>query len=148
MKIPASTNGFSTIAIPKLGCGLDQMNWQEVVKLLPDIFDYAEVQIVVYAVEENGVHAMSADFYADDGMERYSEECFFENKEFETDFTEDSKPCQPTCDEHFPVLRKKEYNNRLIDHYLQYQPKELTNYVTSRKMISSPQTLQTKKIYF
>ena len=26
MKIHASTNGFSTIAIPKLGCGLDQMN--------------------------------------------------------------------------------------------------------------------------
>ena len=38
MKIHASTNGVSTIAIPKLGCGLDQMNWQEVVKLLRDIF--------------------------------------------------------------------------------------------------------------
>ena len=34
MKIHASMNGVSTIAIPKLGCGLDQMNWQEVVKLL------------------------------------------------------------------------------------------------------------------
>ena len=31
MKIHASTNGVSTIAIPKLGRGLDQMNWQEVV---------------------------------------------------------------------------------------------------------------------
>ena len=31
-------NGLSTIAIPKLGCGLDQMNWQQVVKLLRDIF--------------------------------------------------------------------------------------------------------------
>ena len=47
MKIHASTNGFSTIAIPKLGCGLDQMNWQEVVKLLRDIFAYADVQFVV-----------------------------------------------------------------------------------------------------
>ena len=26
MKIHASTNGVSTIAIPKLGCGLDQLN--------------------------------------------------------------------------------------------------------------------------
>ena len=34
MKIYASMNGVSTIAIRKLGCGLDQMNWQEVVKLL------------------------------------------------------------------------------------------------------------------
>ena len=74
MKIHASTNGVSTIAIPKLGCGLDQMNWQEVVKLLRDIFAYADVQIVVYTLEENGVHALSAErdaeFYADDEIER------------------------------------------------------------------------------
>ena len=59
MKIHAGTNGVSTIAIPKLSCGLDQMNWQEVVKLLRDIFAYADVQIVVYTLEENGVHALS-----------------------------------------------------------------------------------------
>ena len=48
MKILASSNGVSTIAIPKLGCGLKQMKWQEVVKLLRDIFAYADVQIVMY----------------------------------------------------------------------------------------------------
>ena len=78
MKIHASTNGVSTIAIPKLSCGLDQMNWQEVVKLLRDIFAYADVQIVVYTLEENGVQSLSAEgdaeFYADDEIERYSEE--------------------------------------------------------------------------
>ena len=37
MKTHASMNGISTIAVPKLGCGLDQMNWQEVVKLLQDL---------------------------------------------------------------------------------------------------------------
>ena len=62
-------------------------------------------------------------------MERYSEEFLLENSELETDFTKDSKSCQPTCDEQFPVLREKEHKNRLIDHYLQYQPKELTNYI-------------------
>ena len=70
MKIHASTNGVSTIAINELGCGLDQMNWQEVVELLRDIFAYADVQIVVYTLEENGVRALStegdAEFYADD----------------------------------------------------------------------------------
>ena len=122
MKIHASTNGVSTLAIPKLGCGLDQMNWQEVVKLLRDIFAYADVQIVVYTLEENGVHALSAEgdaeFYANDEIERYSEEFLLENSELETDFTKDSKSCQPTCDQQFPVLREKEHNNRLIDHYL------------------------------
>ena len=53
LKIHARTNWVSTIAIPKLGCGLDQMNCREVVKLLRDIFAYADVQIVVYTLEEN-----------------------------------------------------------------------------------------------
>ena len=132
MKSHASTNGVSTIAIPKLGCGLDQKNWQGVVKLLRDIFAYADVQLVVYTLEENGVHALStggdAEFYADDEIERYSEEFLLENRELETHFTKDSKSCQPTSDEQFPVLREKDYNNRLIDHYLQNQPKELSNY--------------------
>ena len=133
MKIHASMNGISTTTIPKLGCGLDQMNWQEVVKLLQDIFAYADVQLVVYTLEENGIHALSAEgdaeFYADDEIERYSEEFLLENRELETDFTKVSKSCQPTCDEQLPVLREKDHNNRLIDHHLQYQPKELINYV-------------------
>ena len=133
MKSHASMKGVSTFAIPKLGCGLNQMNWQEVVKPLRDIFVCADVQIVVYTLEENGVHALShegnAEFYADDEIERYSEEFLLEERELETDFFKKSKSCQPTCDEQFPVLREKDHNNRLIDQYLQYQPKALINYV-------------------
>ena len=70
MKIHASTIGVSTNAIPKLGCGLDQMNWQEVVKLFRAICAYADVQILVHTLEESGVHALStevdAELYADD----------------------------------------------------------------------------------
>ena len=102
-------------------------------KLLRDIFAYADVQIVVYTLEENGVYALSAegdaDFYADDEIERYREEFLLENRELETDFTIDSKSCQSTCDDQFLVLREKDHDNRLIDHYLQYQPRELINYV-------------------
>ena len=57
------------------------------------------------------------------------EKSFLENRELDTDFTKNSKSCQPTCDEQFPFLREKDQNNQLIDHYLQYQPKELINYV-------------------
>ena len=132
MKIHASTNGVSTIAIPKLGCGLDQMNWQEVVKLLRDIFAYADVQTVVYTLEENGVHALSAEgdaeFYADDEIERYSEEFLLENHELETNFTKYSKSCQRPVSSNSQSFAK-DHNNRLIDHYLQYQPRELINYV-------------------
>ena len=133
MKIHASTNGVSTIATPKHCCGLDQINWQEVVKLLRDSFAYTDVQLLMYNLEENRVHALSAEgdteFYADDEMERHSEESLLENCELETNFTEDSKSCQPTCDEHFAVLREKNHNSRLINHYLKYQPKELIHYV-------------------
>ena len=122
MKIHACMNGVSTIAIPKLGCGLDQLSWQEVVQLFRYIFAYADVQLLVDTLEENGVHAMSyegdAEFYAEDEIERYSEEFFVENLELETDFIKDSKSCQSTCDEQFPILREKTHNNRLIDHYL------------------------------
>ena len=41
----------------------------------------------------------------------------------------DSKPCQPTCDEQFPVYREQDHNNRLLGHCLQCQPKDLINYV-------------------
>ena len=55
----ARTNGVSTIAITEVGCGLEQINWQEVVKLSRDIFAYADVQFVVYTLEENGVLVLS-----------------------------------------------------------------------------------------
>ena len=47
MQAQATMQGVSTIAIPKTGCGLDQMNWHDVVKLLRDIFAYSDIQIVV-----------------------------------------------------------------------------------------------------
>ena len=122
MKSHASTNGVSSIAIPKLGCGLDQMNWQEVVKKIRGVFAYADVQIVLYTLKENGVHALSAELdaeiYADGEIERYGGDLLLENRQSETDFTKDSKPCQPTCDEQFPILREIDHNNRLSDLYL------------------------------
>ena len=47
----------------------------------------------------------------------------------ETEFTSDARSCQLVCDEQFPVLRPKEQNEALIEHYLQYQPKQLIDYV-------------------
>ena len=109
------------------------MNWQEVVKVLRDFFPYPNIRIVVYTLEENGVHALSLegerDFYAEDETERYSEEFYLSDKDLETDFTRDAKSCQPTCDEQFPTFREKDYNNQLIEHYLRYQRKELVQYV-------------------
>ena len=129
----ATTHGVSTIAILKIGCGVDQMNWQDVVKLLRNIFAYSDIQIVVYLLDEHAIHAISAEgdpeIYAEDEIDRYSEEFHLNQRELETDFTSDAKFCQPDCDEHVPILRPKEENEALIEHYLQYQPTELFDYV-------------------
>ena len=70
-----------------------------------------------------------ANFYAEDDIERYSEQFYLNDKDLETDFTRDAKSCKLTCDEQIPTFRKKDYNNHLIELYLQYQPKELGQYV-------------------
>ena len=45
MQSHATMHGVFTIAIPRIGCGLEQMNWQDVVKRLRDIFAYSDIQI-------------------------------------------------------------------------------------------------------
>ena len=102
------------------------MNWQDVVKLLRDIFAYSYRQIVVCSLNEHAIHAMSAEgdpeFYAKDETDRYSEKFHLNERELEPDFTTDATPCQPDCDEQFPILRPKEQNESLIEHSFQYQP--------------------------
>ena len=147
MKSHASMNGAYAIAIPKVGCGLDQMNWQEIVKPLRDIFAYAYVQLVVHTLEENKVHALSAEedveFYADDEIERYSEEFLLENRELETDFTKDSKSCPPTCDEQFQTsVRKITKRDSLITIFNISQNNSSTTLMNST---FSTQTLQMKE---
>ena len=133
MQAHATMHGVSTIAIPRIGCGLDQMNWQDVVKLLRNIFAYSDIQIVVYSLDEHAIHAMYAEgdpeIYTEDEIDRYSEEFHLNGRELETNFTSDAKSCQPDCDKHFPILRPKEENEALVEHYLQYQPKEVIDYV-------------------
>ena len=124
MQAHATMHGVSTIAIPKLRCGLDQMNRQDVVKLLRNFFAYAEIQIVVYSLDEHAIDAMSAEgdpeFYAEDEIDRYSEKVHLNERKLENDFTSDAKSCQPDCGKPLPVLRSKEQNEAFIEHYLQY----------------------------
>ena len=133
MQAHAKMHGISSFAIPKIECGLDQMNWQDVVKLLRNIFANSDIQIVVYSWDEHAIHSMSAEgdpeFYAEDEIDQYSEKIHLNERELETDITSDAKSCQPDCDEQFPVLRSIEQNEALTEHYLQYQPQELIDYV-------------------
>ena len=39
--------GINNIAMPKIGCGLDKLNWTEVEKMITDIFENTTVNITV-----------------------------------------------------------------------------------------------------
>lgn len=43
-------NGVSKLAIPKLGCGIDRLEWAKVKNLLYDVFDGETVEITVYSI--------------------------------------------------------------------------------------------------
>ena len=132
MQAHATLDGVSTIAIPKIGCRFDQINWQDAVKLQRNNFAFSKIQIVVYSLDEHAVQATSAEgdpeFYAEDEIDRYSEELHLNERERETELTGDAKSCQPVCDEDFPISPPKVPNEFFIEHYLQYQPKELIDY--------------------
>ena len=109
------------------------MNWQDVIKLLRNIFASSDIQIVVYSLDEHAVHAMSAEgdleFFAEDETDQYTEEFHLNERKLEIDFTSDAKSCQPVCDEQFPILRPKEQNESHVELNLQHQPKKLIEYV-------------------
>ena len=74
MQAHATMHGVSAIVKSKIGCGLDQMNWRDVVKLLRDILALSDIQIVIYSLDEHAVHAMSTegdlDIYAEDEVDQ------------------------------------------------------------------------------
>ena len=67
--------------------------------------------------------------YIEDEIDNYTNEWTKEKNELETDFTKDSKTCQPPCKEQLTILRPKELNNDLIEYYLQYQPQEIKDFM-------------------
>ena len=93
------------------------------------------IRILVQSIPlaRHAIYAMSAEgdpeFYAEDEIDRYSEKFHLNERELGTDITSDAKSFQPDFDEQFPILSPKEQNEALIEHYLQYQPNELIDYV-------------------
>jgi len=44
----ARANDVKKLAIPRLGCGLDKLNWDKVSELIEDIFSQSDIEITVY----------------------------------------------------------------------------------------------------
>lgn len=39
------------IAMPKIGCGLDKLNWDQVEEIIEEIFDGTGIEIVIYSLD-------------------------------------------------------------------------------------------------
>ena len=63
--------------------------------------------------------------YVEKEVKNYTNELTKERDERETDFTRDSKSCQPPCTEQFLILRPNQLNDDLIDYYLEYQSNDI-----------------------
>uniref|UniRef100_A0A3B5M1Q0 Macro domain-containing protein n=1 Tax=Xiphophorus couchianus TaxID=32473 RepID=A0A3B5M1Q0_9TELE len=50
MKSHCLENGVNRISIPRIGCGLDQLQWSKVSKILEQIFKETNISITVYSL--------------------------------------------------------------------------------------------------
>ena len=48
MKDHAIANNIRSVAMPKIACGLDKMNWEEVYKIIVDVFHHSGITTFVY----------------------------------------------------------------------------------------------------
>lgn len=47
LKEQLEENGVTKLAIPKIGCGLDRLDWNEVKSLIEEIFEDTDIEILV-----------------------------------------------------------------------------------------------------
>lgn len=50
MKSDALKKKISVICMPRIGCGLDRLSWEDVKKLLIEIFENSEISVYVYVL--------------------------------------------------------------------------------------------------
>ena len=117
----------------KIGCGLDKLQWTDVFKIIQDTFTYSGVQIQIITRRETDSIRLnpssSNKHYIENEGENSTNEWTREPEELEIYFTRDSKPSQPPCSEQFPTLKPKQFNDVLIEYNLQYQSKDIRDFI-------------------
>ncbi|XP_045912479.1 ADP-ribose glycohydrolase OARD1 isoform X1 [Micropterus dolomieu] len=52
MKSHCELNGVTRISMPRIGCGLDRLQWERVSEILEQVFKHTNVSITVYSLPE------------------------------------------------------------------------------------------------
>ena len=115
------------IAMPKIACGLDKMNWSEISALLYNVFISSGIKIYVYVSKAEINQMPSSTQYTDESIEEIfgivGDEIVNKCKndaEIATDFSNDAKTlCKPNNTEQFPKFRTTELNHFIIHEVVQ-----------------------------
>ena len=166
IKDHAIAKNIRSIAKPKIACGLDKMNWEEVSKIIVDIFQHSGITIFVCVSGQEIKDMLALEVFDTENVSEIFKQigsdivkvCKNEN-EIATDFSNDAKNlCRPPLKEHFKKYRNKEHNDRLVaflvnETFTQYSSidrtivnlwKKLNSYLTSilHKVIYRMMSLQ------
>ena len=52
MKVVCKANNIKKVAMPQIGCGLDQLEWDKVSKIILDVFSGTDIEILVCKLEK------------------------------------------------------------------------------------------------
>ncbi|XP_078110142.1 ADP-ribose glycohydrolase OARD1 isoform X2 [Sander vitreus] len=52
MKSHCAANGVTRISMPRIGCGLDRLQWSKVSEILEQVFKHTDISITVYSLPE------------------------------------------------------------------------------------------------
>ena len=110
------------IAMPKIACGLHNMDWSEISVLLYNVINSSGTKIYVYASKAEINQMPSYAQYTDESIEEIfgivGDEIMNKGKsdaEVATDFSNDAKTlCKPNKTEQFPKFRTNEQNHFII----------------------------------
>ena len=87
--------------MPKIGRVLYKLSCKEVLKILKDTFTDSGILIQIIFRYELDCKTANSENYIGDAIDNYTNEWTNEKNELETDFTKDSKSCQPHVKNNF-----------------------------------------------
>ena len=118
------------IAMPKIACGLDGMDWREISSLIEQTFKNSGITIYVYTskddidklqkVETSTLEQEEVLEIIESELEiiesELIEKCKEDERELATDFSTEAKElCRPKVNDQFPKFRDKLQSNRIIN---------------------------------
>ena len=85
MRGHAELHNVRHIAMPKIGSGLDLLDWNQVVEVIKDVFTYSGIRIIVYTLDEIDTICLSVqgdpEHYLEDKIDKYGEEFHIKHKQ-------------------------------------------------------------------